>query len=226
MYWKDRKQETAYQVPDDVVDLSFRLNCRDLPLDHAYAMRDALERALPWLADEPLVAAYIACGAESGNGWMRPGGDGAIIHLSRRARLNLRLPKQRIKQAMQLERRTLDIDGHQCGICESKVCPLSTHATLFSRHFTPAADDEKVFLGNVERMVEELGVQPLKMMSGLNRVIRTPQQTIGTRSLMIDGLKPQEAVLVQQRGLGEHRELGCGVFLPHKSIDSVHREPA
>ncbi len=225
MYWEDTAQGTAYQVPGDVVDLSFKLHCRSLPLDHAYALRAALEQVLPWLADEPLAAVHIICGAESGNGWRRPQGDGAVIHLSRRARLNLRLPQPRLEQAMQLTGSALDVDGHECAVGESKARPLSTHATLFARHLAPAASDEETFLDNAARMLAELGIRPLKMMGGLSRVIRTPRQTVATRSLMIDGLKPPESVLVQQRGLGDRRELGCGIFLPHKSINPVREEP-
>ena len=224
MYWEDTEQGAGYKAPGDVVELVFRLGCSSLPLDHAYALRVVLERALPWFATEPRATAYIAYGAESSNGWVRPEGDGAVIQLSRRARLNLRLPRQHVERAMRLVGSTLDIDGHSCVIRESKVRPLSAHATLFSRHLAPAAGEE-AFLNNAAGMLAELGVRPPKMMSGLSRVIRTPRHAIETRSLMIDGLKPWESVLVQQRGLGEHRKLGCGIFLPHKSIHSVYPKP-
>ncbi len=224
MYWQDDTPNAEYRVPDDVVDLSFGVRCRNLPADHAYALKKALEAALPWLADEPLAGMQTVHGAESGNGWTRPDGDDAIIHLPRRARLNLRLPQHRVEQAAQLAGQTLDIAGHECVVGESKLRPLSTHTTLFARYLTPAAPDEETFLDNAAQLLAELGIRPLKMMSGLGRVIRTPQQNITTRSLLIDGLKPPESVLVQQRGLGERRELGCGIFLPHKNIDAVYKE--
>ena len=225
MYWKDTAQDAAYRVPDDIVDLQFRVNCRKLPVDHAYALRTAIVEALPWLAGEPLAGIQMAYGAEAGSGWARPGDDGAVMHLSRRARLNLRLPKHRLEQATRLEGRTLDVGGHECAVLGSKVRLLSTHGTLFTRGLTPAAPDERTFLDDTARMLAELGVRPPKMMGGLVRVIRTPQQDIETRSLMLDGLKPREAVLVQQRGLGERRELGCGVFVPHKGVSAVREEP-
>lgn len=225
MYWQDTTRGARYKVPDDVVDLSFRIRCRSLAADHAYLLKTALTKALPWLADEPSAGIHLGYGAESGNGWMRPGGDGAIIHLSRRARLSLRLPKRRVDQAARLEGRTLDVGGHECALGESKVRLLSTHGTLFARHLAPGESDEQTFLGDAADMLAELGVSPLKMMSGLSRVLRTPQRDIKTRSLMIDGLPPRESVLVQQCGLGDWRELGCGIFLPHKSIDAVPGKP-
>ncbi len=225
MYWQDPAQGARYEVPDDVVDLSFRIRCRSLPADHAYALKTSVEEALPWLTDEPSAGIHVVCGAESGNGWMRPEGGGAVIHLSRRARLSVRLPKHRVGQATRLEGCTLDVGGHECAVGESKVLLLSTHGTLFARHLAPAAPDEGAFLNNAAKMLAELGVNPPKMMGGLSRVIHTPQRDIETRSLMIDGLKPQESVLVQQRGLGDWREFGCGIFLPHKSIDAVSGKP-
>ena len=212
-------------MPDDVVDLSFRIRCRSLPADHAYPLRAAIGKTLTWLADEPSAGIHVAYGAESGNGWLRPGGRDAIIHLSRRARLSLRLPKHRVGQAMQLEGCTLDLGGHECVVGESKVRPLSTHGTLFARHLALAAADDRTFLSDAADLLAELDLNPPKMMSGLSHVIHTPQQDVETRSLMIDGLKPRESVLLQQRGLGGWRGFGCGIFLPHKSIDVVTGKP-
>jgi hypothetical protein len=38
---------------------------------------------------------------------------------------------------------------------------------------------------------------------------------------MIADLTKEEAVTLQEEGVGEHRLFGCGIFLPHKSIDAV-----
>ncbi len=224
MYWEDETRGDTYRVPNDIVDVNFRIRCRHLPVDHAYSLKTAIEKALPWFTDEPFAAIHTVYGAESGNGWIRPDADDAVIHLSKRTRLNLRLPQHRVEQAMRLNGHTLDIAGYECIVGEGKVRPLSTHGTLFARYLSPAAADEETFLNNAARMLADLGVKPPRMMAGLSRVIHTPQQDITTRSLMLDGLKPPESVLVQHCGLGEWHELGCGIFLPHKSIDSVNKE--
>ena len=59
------------------------------------------------------------------------------------------------------------------------------------------------------------------MLCGIERVLVTPERPIRTRSLMIAELTPPESVTVQQRGLGPLRQLGCGLFLPHKDIKEV-----
>lgn len=222
MYWEDSAKSSPYKVPEEIVDLRFRLKCRCLPADHAFALETSLSAALPWLADEPSVGIYLMCGAESGNGWMRQSGDNALIYLSGRARLNLRLPQVRVRQAMQLQGQALDFAGHRCEIGEGKPRLLSTHGTLYTRHLAPALGNEEAFLENAAKMFGELDIKPLKMMPGLSRNIDTPQRKIDTRSLMIDGLTPGESVLVQQCGLGKWRRLGCGIFFPHKGIAAIN----
>ena len=59
------------------------------------------------------------------------------------------------------------------------------------------------------------------MMSGRTHILRMPEKNLIARSLMIDGLKIEESIYLQQNGLGEGRLVGCGLFIPHKGIDAV-----
>jgi hypothetical protein len=38
---------------------------------------------------------------------------------------------------------------------------------------------------------------------------------------MVADLEPEQSVLLQEKGLGTHRKMGCGLFLPHKGIKPV-----
>ncbi|MBT4668468.1 MAG: hypothetical protein HOC17_04305, partial [Candidatus Ruthia sp.] len=44
---------------------------------------------------------------------------------------------------------------------------------------------------------------------------------IHTRSLMVADLRKAESVKLQEQGIGKHRLLGCGLFVPQKGIESV-----
>ena len=47
MHWEDdSKRQNEFIVPDDVVDVSFKLSCRQLPTTHAYELAQALYRAV------------------------------------------------------------------------------------------------------------------------------------------------------------------------------------
>jgi hypothetical protein len=79
MYWHDENDSPeTYQVPDDIVDIAFKIDCRTLPLDHAQALSTALHTALPWIAEEPDLGIHTIHVAESGNGWMPRSGSSAI----------------------------------------------------------------------------------------------------------------------------------------------------
>jgi hypothetical protein len=39
---------------------------------------------------------------------------------------------------------------------------------------------------------------------------------------MLADLEVEEAVKLQQEGIGRHKKTGCGLFIPHKGIKAVH----
>jgi hypothetical protein len=86
MYWNDDKdKQPEFVIPDDVVDLAFKIGCPTIPLDHAYALSSALLKALPWLADEEYAGIHLVHGAASGNGWFRPEDpETELLHLPKR----------------------------------------------------------------------------------------------------------------------------------------------
>ena len=133
MLWEeDDKQKQEDIVPDDVVDLCFRINCRQIPTMHAYELSQALYRLLPWLEDEPETGIHQIHGAATGNGWERPP-DGDLIHLSRRSKMHLRVSRERIEDAKQISGETLDIAGYPVEVGEASVKLLNPIQTLFAR---------------------------------------------------------------------------------------------
>ena len=223
MYWQDKEDKNKqYIVPDDIVDLSFKVECKQLPLDHAYALSQTIQKELPWIADEAQVGIHLIHGAESGNGWIRPQEPDALLSLSRRTRFMLRLPKHRISHAYELTNRSLDVDGYNLVLSNPQQKLLSPLTTIFSRYIiTDDIEDEEAFLNQTAEMLDKEGIRVKKMISGLAHVLRMPEQNLSTRSLMIDGLEIEESVYLQQHGLGDGRKLGCGLFIPHKGIDAV-----
>jgi CRISPR-associated protein Cas6 len=226
MYWQDERDKTAaYVVPDDIVDLNFKVDCRSLPLDHAYALSEAIRAALPWIGGEALAGIHLIHGAESGNGWIRPDNpDSDVLCLSRRTRFTLRLPKTRVEDAKALSGQTLDIMGNALSLSAPSVRKLSDQTTIFARHIASEnADDDSAFLEEMVGLLGELQIRTRKMLSGRGHVIRTPEREIGTRSLMIAELGVDDSVRLQEQGLGPGRKLGCGLFLPHKGIEPVSK---
>lgn len=219
MYWVEEKEEEPVTVPDDIVDLVFDIRCRALPVDHAWALEQAIETALPWWKDEPRAGVHSIHGAESGNGWYRPEAGDDMLYLSRRTKLVLRLPKERVEEAKALTGQTLEIAGHTMEIGKATVRQLSSLTSLYARHVvTEAADQEAQFLESAVAELQGMGIKFKKVLSGRDSVLATPRGEVATRSLLVAGLGMEDAIRLQQEGLGPHRKLGCGLFIPHKKV--------
>ena len=222
MLWEDTSAAQEWHDPGDIVDAVFAIACRSLPVDHAWALSQEVQAALPWFAEETAAGLHPIHGAASGSGWMRPEGPDALLQLSRRARLVLRLPRERLDDATALVGRTLDVAGWPLRVDSVSVRPLARITTLFARGVMLGdADDESVFLAAAARELETLGIAAAKMLCGRESLLATPRETYRTRSLMLAELTPAQSIALQRQGLGEARKLGCGVFIPHKDIADV-----
>ena len=232
MFWEEDKNENEpYVVPDDVVDLVYRIKCRCLPLDHAHSFSAAIQDSLPWLGGEPQAGIHLIHGAESGNGWMRPQeGANELLHLSHRSRMTLRMPRHRVEDARALIGTTLDIDGYELTVGDISVKRFSALPTQFARYVVVpegiGQDDEEAFMVYVVEQLTALNIKVRKMLCGRTHSIGRPGGNLYTRSVMLADLEVEEAVKLQQEGIGEHKKTGCGLFIPHKGIKAVHEMKA
>jgi CRISPR-associated protein Cas6 len=226
MLWSEETNTKEYVVPDDVLDLAFAIKCPALPIDHAHALSVELQAALPWLAEEEYAGIHLIHGAASGNGWYRPEESAnQLLHLSRRARMRLRIPKHRLDDARELTGRSLDINGYTIEVGKADVHLFTALSTLFSRYvMTRKEVDEEEFMQQAVGELEDLGVACRKMLCGITHTLEFPDGPVFTRSLMVADLEPQASVRLQQVGLGQGRKIGCGLFIPHKGIKPVKQE--
>jgi CRISPR-associated protein Cas6 len=211
----------------EVVDLAFPVQGRELPRAHRAPLAAALERALPWLADEPLAAVH-RLNVVAGGG---AGGPSAL--LSSRTRLTLRLPRERVRDALALQGAVLDVGELplRLGMAqEREVLPFGTqYAHFVAAGAAPGAGDESeaVFLAGAEAALAALGVNG-RAICGRRQTIEggfvergREAATLAGYSLMVDGLAREGALRLLAAGLGSHRRWGCGVFVPHKSAAAV-----
>lgn len=224
MFWhQDKKTEDAYRVPDDVVDLVFKLNGKRLDIDHAFALSEALQQHL----DADICARIGVHGISlpgSGNGWNRPDQIDAELPLSRRARLVIRVQRGDSDLVTRISNQRLQMANQAIDVGVSSIRKLSSLGTVYARAIccdrTQSEDD---FLQDVADKLETMGIQVSKMICGRSGVIRTAGEDIFTRALMVADLKPEESVRLQQQGVGDGRLLGCGLFVPHRGIDAVYQ---
>ena len=209
----------------EIVDAVFAITCPSLPVDHAYALQQAIQEALPWFAEEPHAGLHTVHGAASGAGWLRPEGEDALLQLSHRAKLSLRLPAHRAQGAAALVGRTLQVAGWPLRVEKMALRPLSRITTLFARCVVLATGDEAAFVGAASAELGALGIGAERMVCGRVTPVATPGRSYQARSLMLAGLAVEQSLLLQQRGLGAGRRLGCGLFIPHKDIADLRSRP-
>lgn len=219
---QEKADTAAGPAPADIVDAVFGISCRCLPVDHAYALSQAIHDALPWFADEPQAGLHLIHGAGSGSGWMRPESPGDLLQLSRRVKLSLRLPRHRVEAAATLLGATLQVAGWPLRIDRLAVKPLSRITTLFSRGVIfGQGGDEAQFMSAAKHQLEALGIRECSRVCGRSTQVTMPGRALLARSLMLAGLTRDESLLLQQQGLGIERKLGFGLFIPHKNVDDL-----
>ena len=223
MFWRENDStEAVYRVPDDIVDLVFRLRGQNLDIDHAYALAQALREHLrPEICDS--IGVHGIRLAESGNGWNRPQQPDAELPLSRRARLIIRVHRDQADEVRDLSARRLQIGHQPVDVGDSSERKLSALGTLHARAIRCEPEQsEEAFLREIAEQIAALGIEVSKMICGRQGFIRTGDGSLFTRSLMVADLKPEESVRLQQQGIGDSHFFGCGIFVPHKGIDAVH----
>jgi CRISPR-associated protein Cas6 len=195
-----------------MVDVSYPLHGSALPRDHRRALAQALERLLPWLAD-PRQAGLHRVNVVAGNG--------PTALLSQRARLLLRVRRERLADLAPLRGARLDVGGFALRLgTEATVRELLPHSTLYAAAVSTADDDEMAFLRSIEA---ELGAMrlPCRPICGRRQEIDNGDERLTGFALMLDGLSAADSLRLLESGLGQHRRLGCGLFVPHRSAAAL-----
>ncbi|MCB1879102.1 MAG: type I-MYXAN CRISPR-associated protein Cas6/Cmx6 [Gammaproteobacteria bacterium] len=219
MYWQEEVNEQQFIVPEKVVDLVFQIDCATLPVDHAWVLLQEIRRALPWFGDAPSEGLHIIHGADSGNGWERPQAADDLLYLSRRVKLVLRLPSERVGQAQALTGEILKPGGHSVAVGKSKVRKLGMTNFLYSRYVAgPENVAEDEFIEWAVKELRALGLSFKKILCGKSCLLDTNHAPLETHSLLVANLPFEDAVTLQESGLGPHRSMGCGLFIPQKSF--------
>ncbi len=209
--WLAYQADAPYIDEGLVTDVQFELSGMSVPVDNGYALFLALSELMPWIPDEELVGIHTIHAPEPGL---------SKILLNRRARLSVRVPRTRVSDIQALTGQQIVIDGASLSIGASKLRPLTRHTPLFAHCVSTGSDDETAFAADIIRLLDEMAIDS-RFICGRRQTIQTADGMASGYSLMLHGLPVEHSILVQQRGLGNYRKLGCGIFIPHKSITAL-----
>lgn len=227
MFWEEEEDKSLpYTVPDEIIDLSFPIKCKSLPLNHAWDLSKELITHLPWLESHKTAAIHQIHVAESNNGWLRPEDDeeGALLYPSRRTKLTLRIPIEKLDEVQSLSGEKLTFGSTTLTLGSPKKKLLTNSGIIFSRYVVDLkSSNENDFLSNMaDEIYKKTNFKVKKMLCGKSHTIKTPEDSLKTRHLMIADLDTESSIKLQQLGLGTKKLLGCGIFLPHKGIKSLN----
>ena len=218
--WIEEEEKKSLSEMSKMIDVAFKINCKTLPYDHAFSLSNEILKYLPWLKGNKLTGIQTLHGPESGNGWTRA--ENEEIFLSKRTRLILRIPKSEYDKTCKLEGETLEVLGNDIKIGKASKKPFLTVRDLICR-FVLTDDDlnESDFLKYVAKEFESHEIHLRKAICGKTKSFTINGDQKFTRSLMIADLSKENSIKLQDVGVGIGRIFGCGIFLPHKSIDAV-----
>lgn len=192
-------------------DIQFELKGDALPMDHAWTMYQGLLTLAPWLTDDEAIGIHPVLGIHTGGGEMI---------LNHRAKLVIRSPAARLNDLTQLSSRTFIVSGHTLSLGASKIRPLTQHTPLYAHTVCTGSEDEKTFTKDIIGQLDKMNISS-RFICGKPQKFFDGEKMVTGYSLMLHGLPIEHAIRVQQQGLGLHRKLGCGIFIPHKSITAV-----
>jgi CRISPR-associated protein Cas6 len=202
---------TVEAAIDTLVDVAFALGATHLPRDHALPLLRALGEHLEWLAAEPTVGIHPV---------KVVAGYGARGLLSQRARLLLRVPRRRVSSLAALAGCTLSVGGCLLRVGEPRPRELLPHGTLFAPFVAAEGKDEPAFMEGTAATLRALGIEAQSVCGRRGRIGGSAGPIAGF-SLMLHGLSIADSLRVQSVGVGPHRLLGCGIFVPHRSAAAV-----
>ena len=222
MYWQEDTDPNQVEIPDDIIDLSFKVDCPVIPVDHSWLIYDAFSEHIPWIKGTPGAGIMPLPILNEGNGWYRADNADDLLNLSKRTRLTLRIPSEKQKEVEALAGKTLQVGEYAMTLTRPSAKHLSKEPNIWSHYIVANPEEsEEQFLDKTIEQIKAMDIHPRKALCGKTHEIQSTDGVLFTRSLMLAELDIYESIKLQQKGLGEHGHLGCGLFIPHKSLSAI-----
>jgi CRISPR-associated protein Cas6 len=214
------------------VDVAFAVSGDKAPVDHGYALYGSISRILPQLhpphgalqETELGQDLWRSVGIHPMNG--RICGN-RLLKIDAGTQVRIRIDREQVEQVMPLAGRVLELDGWTIRIGKPKIEPLVPSVFLRSRLVVIKGFMEPApFLEAVARQLQQLRISgqpgiPYRKSNGaatgsplLRRTLQIRDKVVVGYALEVSALTAEEAVALQEHGLGGRRRFGCGIFVP------------
>jgi len=214
MNWASWPEDKIEVYTPHMIDLQFDLVGTTIPAENAQLLSDALLRLLPWMSNTAGSGIQHLKGAETNSG-------DATLNINRRTKLFLRVPRTRVDVMQQLVGQQLDLGGHSLEIGNFKTRDFSPFANIYAHFVDTGATTEEQFVQDVMRELDGHFQLRCGFICGKPQTLQSASGPLHGYSLMLHDIPPHKSLQLQDEGLGRNRLLGCGIFIPHKSIAPV-----
>ena len=211
-----------------IIELSFRLRGTPLPYDHGYPLYRAVAGLVPWLGEPAQIDLAIVP--------IHGSPHGGFLHLTAASRLAFRLNADDVEKLRPLSDQSLIVDAAVLRLgqpTEYQLRPVPGLASPFvAAEHIRHSDEVLEWLKAEFRALDIRAVPTLRLKrrrEGASpadpgrRSFDCPYERhnrqVGDSSVVgwevqVFGLKPEESLGLQERGVGPGRRYGCGVFMP------------
>jgi CRISPR-associated protein Cas6 len=187
-----------------VIDLLFPVRGGPVPLDHGYLLFSALSARLPGLHARADIGVFTLRGESATR---------ELLHLGR-GTLRLRCPADAVPLLLPLVGAPLEVAGRALVLGAPTLRALEPVPSLSARVVTfKHALEEAAFHSAALKFLGELGCQA-RLKVGRRRVVGIAGKKVVGFALDLEGLSGEHSLLLQEKGLGGRRHMGCGLFLP------------
>ena len=214
MSWNQWPEQKPEEYTPHMIDLQFDLVGATIPADSAMLLSNALLGILPWLGKDKGAGIQLLKGAETNSG-------DATVNINRRTKLFLRVPKTRVADTETLVGRSLDLDGHPLQVGDFKTRGFTPFSNIYAHFVDTGSTGEEQFVQDVMRELDGHFQLRCGFICGKQQTLQGPNGMLHGYSLMLHDLPPHKSLRLQDEGMGHNRLLGCGIFIPHKSIAPV-----
>jgi CRISPR-associated protein Cas6 len=214
MTWGSWPEDKPEEYTPLMIDLQFDLIGSTIPSDNAQLLADALLPFLPWLSEHAGSGIQHLKGAETNSGDM-------TLNINRRTKMFVRVPKDRVDDMQVLCGKTLDLSGHALQIGNFKTRAFSPFGNIYAHFVDTGTAGEEQFVQDVMRELDGHFKLRCGFICGKQQTLQSASGPLYGYSLMLHDVPPHKSLQIQDEGLGRNRLLGCGIFIPHKSIAPV-----
>jgi CRISPR-associated protein Cas6 len=193
------------------LDYAFAVAGDVIERDYSLGLYRAIASVLPWLENEPLAGVHPMRG-------LTPCPDGLMV--GGRTRITLRIPEHRVEECKALQGADLRL-ASPLHIGRASRRELLPYPVLHARLVVTGSEEEARFAADAEAELSALGIDCDIIVGRRGELKADERRLLVGYSLMLHGLSAENSLRAQERGIGQERKLGCGLFVPHKSIAAV-----